>query len=85
MAWNPSPEVQVARDAAAALGRLVGSVNRCVILYTTDGEKCGYVSYGRTKALCAEAKSIANIAHAAVFSEEPDQTGMTKDEQGYTG
>jgi hypothetical protein len=48
MAWNPSPEVAVARDAAKKLG----NVPICVMLYVTDDQRIGMASYGRTKELC---------------------------------
>ena len=50
MAWNPCPEVAVARDADKRLG----DVPRCIVLYTTDDGKVGMASYGKTRALCAE-------------------------------
>ncbi len=61
MAWNPSPEVQVARDAAAKLAELSGvKVNRVVIVYTRDDRKMGYISFGATRELCAETKRLAD-------------------------
>lgn len=55
MAWNPSPEVAVARDAAKALG-----ADRVVITYTTPAGQIGYASFGQTKELCAETKRLAD-------------------------
>lgn len=61
MAWNPSPEVKVARDAAQRLGTLAGGrAAMCVVLYTLDDGRCGYVSYGRTSALCGMARRLAD-------------------------
>lgn len=51
MAWNPSPEVAVARDSA----RRLGNARQAIVLWITDDEQIGMASYGRTKALCAEA------------------------------
>ena len=52
MAWNPSPEVAVARDAAKKL-----DASECIILWIDhDKELVGMASYGKTKALCAEAR-----------------------------
>ena len=35
MAWNPTPEVQVARDAAKALTKAGRFIDRIVLLFTT--------------------------------------------------
>lgn len=50
MAWNPSPEVSVARDAARKLG-----AKTAIIVYTTPAGQLGMASYGETRTLCAEA------------------------------
>lgn len=61
MAWNPSPEVQVARDAAAAMSRIhERCVDRVVVLYTTLEGQIGYASYGQNKVLCGQAKALAD-------------------------
>ena len=52
MAWNPSPEVAAARDFGKKFG-----ADRVVILYTTPAGQLGLASYGRTKAMCADAKA----------------------------
>lgn len=54
MAWNPSREVATVRDAAGKLG-----ADRAVIVYTRPDGKFGYASFGSTRALCAEAKALA--------------------------
>lgn len=60
MAWNPSPEVQVARDAVKRLSELHGDqVKQVVILYTTSNN-IGYVSFGQNKELCGQAKLLAD-------------------------
>jgi len=56
MAWNPSKEVAVARDAAQRL-----NADRVVIVYTTSNGQFGYASYGRDKNLCAEAKRLGDV------------------------
>ena len=48
MAWNPSPQVAVARDAARKLKAEVG----CIVIYVNN-ETLGMASYGHDKALCA--------------------------------
>ena len=56
MAWNPSPEVAVARDAAKRL-----AADRCVVIYTTPDGKLGMASYGQTKELCAATGRIGDV------------------------
>lgn len=66
MAWNPSPEVAVARDAANKLAPLIGAkLDRCVIVYTLEDGRLGYVSYGANKRLCDEAKAMADDLYDA--------------------
>jgi hypothetical protein len=55
MAWNPSKEVAVARDAAQQL-----NADRVVIVYTTSNGQFGYASYGRDKNLCDKAKRLGD-------------------------
>lgn len=55
MAWNPSPEVAVARDAAKKLG----NARACVVVWiSNDGEQIGMASYGIDKATCADCKLL---------------------------
>ena len=68
MAWNPSPEVAAARDAAKAL-----KANRVIVFFTRDDDRFGYASYGSTKAECAEAKKIADAVWETVSQEIMDQ------------
>lgn len=61
MVWNPSSEVQVARDAAKALGANIG----CVIIYlkgskSGNPEQLGMVSYGANSSLCAMMRGIGD-------------------------
>lgn len=61
MAWNPSPEVQVARDAAASLGRIhKATVDRVVVVYTLATGQIGYTSFGQDRLLCGQAKALAD-------------------------
>jgi hypothetical protein len=55
MAWNPSPEVAIARDVAAKF-----KADRVVILYTLPDGRFGYASYGQTKELCADARKLGD-------------------------
>ncbi len=57
MAWNPSPEVAVARDAAKRLGTIHGSqVTQIVVIYVTKNEQVGMATYGHNAAQCNSAK-----------------------------
>ena len=49
MAWNPSPEVAVARDAAKKLGAEVG-----VVVIYLGLQTVGMASYGVNAAVCTE-------------------------------
>lgn len=72
MAWNPAPEVQIARDAAASMGKVMKSgVDRCIVYFTLDDGRLGYASYGRTSALCAHARRMAD----SVFDTLQDWIG----------
>ena len=60
MAWNPSPEVAVARDAAKRLG----DASTCIVLWIdASGEHLGCASYGKTRVLCNEAKGMADALY----------------------
>ena len=70
MAWNPSPEVAVARDAAKALG----DADQCIVLYINyRDEVIGAVTFGKTKALCAQAKRYGDVAYEAVYAAMEEQ------------
>lgn len=62
MAWNPAPEVAVARDAAKALG----NAPVVVLLYLTNDQKIGFASYGRTKELCKFAGQLGKHCFEAM-------------------
>ena len=62
MAWNPSPQVAIARDAAGKLG-----ANRVVIVYTNDKGQIGYASYGDTRSLCDQTKRLADTLYDAAM------------------
>lgn len=64
MAWNPSPEVAVARDAAAKLGN-ADQVMIVTINYANN--QIGVTTYGKTKALCSSAKKLGDAAYKAVY------------------
>jgi hypothetical protein len=76
MAWNPSPEVQVARDAAEGLGRLAGGhVMQLVIVYITSDHRLGTVSYGRNSTLCSQAKLLGDKLHQRTVEHFEDYAG----------
>lgn len=55
MAFNPSPEVKVARAAANKLGAL-----QAVIVYVTPDGRVGMASFGQTKELCEQAGHLGD-------------------------
>lgn len=63
MAWNPSPEVAVARAAAKDL-----AAKQCIVIYLTESQ-IGMASYGQTKKLCAEAGKLGDVAYDAIMRE----------------
>ena len=61
MAWNPSPEVAVARDAARKL-----DADMCVVVYVNaHKQQIGCASYGVNSMLCAETKKLADQCYEA--------------------
>lgn len=74
MAWNPSPEVQVARDAARAIEKIRGGrVDICIVIYGrsnhTDQVDLGYASFGTSKVLCGLARRYADIGFEAISAK----------------
>ena len=55
MAFNPSPQVAAVRDFAAKFG-----FDQVIIIGITVEGEIGYASYGKTPALCAKAKQLAD-------------------------
>ena len=73
MAWNPSPEVQVARDAASRLGTLAkAKAVQVAIIYLTDDERIGLVTYGATRELCAQAKLLGEKLYQRTIEHHED-------------
>lgn len=73
MAWNPSPEVAAARDAAKALG----NAPICVVLWLDEKtQRLGMASYGRTMPLCKHAGDFGNhlLKAALKWGEDDFQT-----------
>jgi len=66
MAWNPSPEVAIARDVAKKLDDAKAVV---VIYITKDGSKCGSISYGKDKETCEAAKHWSRKLHDVAMDE----------------
>ena len=69
MAWNPSKEVAVARDAAQRL-----DADMCVVIFVNaHKEQIGYASYGSNAPLCAETKKLADCCYEAArrWFEQP--------------
>ena len=71
MAWNPTPEVQVARDAAVAIGKVTkAAIDVCVVTWIDSLSRAGYASYGRTSVLCGMARRIADVSYESVNNSE---------------
>lgn len=68
MAWNPGPEVAVARDAAKKLNAEVG----CVIIWLNKGT-IGMASYGHTKALCDEIGKLGDHLYDAAIEHHVNE------------
>lgn len=60
MPLNPSPEVQIARDAAKKLG-----ADRCIVTYTMPDGRIGYASYGVDRERCENAQKLADVMYDA--------------------
>ena len=70
MAWNPSPQVRAARAAANAIGGIYDcGVNHMILLFTLDGDRIGYASYGSDRTRCGVAKRLADRAFEVVQEE----------------
>lgn len=71
MAWNPSPEVKIARDAAESLRRATKSdrIDMCVVTWIDDRQRAGYASYGRTPALCGLARRLADAMYETITDD----------------
>ena len=55
MAWNPSPKVAAARDFGKRFQK-----STVIIISIDDDGGCEYVSYGKTRMLCDEAKRLGD-------------------------
>jgi len=62
MAWNPSPQVAAARDFGKMFDKEV-----VIVFHANAAGQFGYASYGRTKALCGEAKKMADMMYNAAI------------------
>ncbi len=60
MAWNPTPEVAVARDAANKLESILEVPVAMTVVFHVTPNGIGYASYGKNMALCAEARKFAD-------------------------
>lgn len=63
MAFNLSPKVAEARDLAKKYGKTR------VIIFMIDDDKgtMEYASYGKDKALCSDARKLADVAYKAIY------------------
>jgi len=63
MAWNPSPKVAAARDIAEQFDKQ----QAIVILIDLKAQTIESITYGKTKALCTDAKRLGDAAYDAVM------------------
>ncbi len=73
MAWSPSPQVAVARDAARGLGADMGAI----VVYFDSRDGIGMASYGANRELCRVIGEVGNICIAKAmdyFEDEPAAT-----------
>ena len=71
MAWNPAPEVAVARDAA----RKLDDAPVVVVFYVTREGGLGMATYGKTMKLCAKAKEFGEHLWKAAETFDPEKGG----------
>lgn len=64
MTWNPEPQIAAARDFARQF-----KADRVMIVYTTRAGQLHAATYGETKALCRDAKSLGDLAFDAVLND----------------
>ena len=64
MAWNPTKEVCVSRDAAEKLDSPM-----CVVVWVTRDAKIGMASYGETKKLCGHARRLGNQLYESAVTD----------------
>jgi len=56
--------VQVARDVAIKIGSISNTkVRQVVIIYITESDQLGTISYGKDVRECADAKKLSNKLH----------------------
>lgn len=60
MAWNPNPEIAVAREAARKL-----NAQQAIVVYILEDGRFGMASYGENKTLCAEAGKLGDTLFEA--------------------
>ena len=64
MAWNPLPEVAVARDTAKKLNKN----NIVIIAFNEDDNTYQVITYGKTKQLCALTKKMGDLAWKTIYN-----------------
>lgn len=68
MAWNPSPEVAAARDAASKL-----NAGAAIILYWTGKGHVGMASYGKNTKCCKVAGLIGDELFDHIIKQSEDE------------
>lgn len=82
MAWNPSPKVADCREIARKWGH-----KHQVIILAVDRDKgtLQLATYGETKALCADAKRLGEMAYQTIFDNYDPDVPMTAAPDENTG
>ena len=63
MAFNPSPKVAEARD----LAKKYGKTKVIIFMIDDDAGTMEYASFGKDKAMCNDAKKLADVAYRAIY------------------
>jgi len=71
MAWNPSPKVKFARSFGDQFDKDIV----VVLAVNTRTNTLEAVTYGRTKALCDEARVLGDIASDAIYKTMEEVNG----------
>ena len=75
MAWNPSPKVAAARD----IGKKFRKPQVVVLMIDEDAGTLEFASYGETRALCAKAKKIGDVAFDAVMAHLSSNAELSRE------
>lgn len=74
MAWRGDKKIGAARDFGEK-----HNAKQVVILYITEDHQLGYASWGKTRLLCGETKTLADAAYEAMA----DRVARMNEEEEY--